>query len=239
MMQYGSNLSIDAWVTRLGRVLAEDTGSQPGIRRLPFEEDEARADLLWWVTDPAALFIGVSEADAEILRRIREKALPGKSPNAASLGFCDLLNRSLGPCEIASQTPGDSAHRELYRVEFATGESVHLVVARTEPVLQDTSNLDMLMDIELPITLRFGSTRMALRDIAGLGSGSVIEFDRGVDEPVEVLVNGHVVARGDAVMVKGSYGVRISEISSRRERLLSSSVFAAKDSREPAGEQIR
>ena len=52
-----------------------------------------------------------------------------------------------------------------------------------------------------------------------LNTGSVIDFGQGVEEPVEVLVNGRVVARGEAVMVQGNYGVRISQIESRRERL--------------------
>jgi flagellar motor switch protein FliN/FliY len=81
------------------------------------------------------------------------------------------------------------------------------------------SKLDVLLDIELPVTLRFGRTQMLLGDVIALGTGSVIEFDRAVDEPVEVLVNGRVVARGEAVMVQGNYGVRVSEIISRRERL--------------------
>jgi flagellar motor switch protein FliN/FliY len=61
-----------------------------------------------------------------------------------------------------------------------------------------------------------------LRDIARLTPGSVIGFERGADEPVELLVNGHVVALGEAITVKGSYGIRISEISSRRELVTSS-----------------
>jgi len=79
--------------------------------------------------------------------------------------------------------------------------------------------LEVLLDIELPVTLRFGRTQMQLGDVLALGSGSVIEFDHSANEPVEVLVNGRVVARGEAVMVQGNYGVRISEIASRRERL--------------------
>ena len=81
------------------------------------------------------------------------------------------------------------------------------------------SKLDVLLDIELPVTLRFGRTQMLLGEVMALGTGSVIEFDRAVTEPVEVLVNGRVVARGEAVMVQGNYGVRISEIASRGERL--------------------
>lgn len=82
--------------------------------------------------------------------------------------------------------------------------------------------LDVLLDIELPVTLRFGRTQMLLGDVMALGTGSVIEFDRAVTEPVEVLVNGRVVARGEAVMVEGNYGVRISDIASRSQRLGSS-----------------
>jgi flagellar motor switch protein FliN/FliY len=71
----------------------------------------------------------------------------------------------------------------------------------------------MLMDMELPLLVRFGSTKMLLRDLLKLSAGSVIEFGRAPENPVEVLVNGKVVARGTAVVVQGNYGVRISEIA--------------------------
>ena len=81
------------------------------------------------------------------------------------------------------------------------------------------SALDLLLDIEMPVTLRFGRTRMTLNDVVDLNRGSVIDFGRSAEEPVEVMVNGRVVARGEAVMVQGNYGVRISHIESRRDRL--------------------
>ncbi|HVW07867.1 MAG TPA: FliM/FliN family flagellar motor switch protein [Bryobacteraceae bacterium] len=221
MTNYKNNVAIDAWVTRLGRVLADDAGSQPIIRRGAYETPDAGAEILWWTsTDATPVTVGISAADAETLQKLRKNAEGGAS------GFADILTRSLGRGEGVEQPPADATYREMYRVEFAGGESVSLMVALAETPQQDTSNLDMLMDIELPIMLRFGSTRMALRDIAGLSSGSIIEFDRGVDEPVEVMLNDHVVARGEAVMVKGAYGVRISEIASRRERLISAGELA-------------
>ncbi|HEU5023037.1 MAG TPA: FliM/FliN family flagellar motor switch protein [Bryobacteraceae bacterium] len=225
MTNYKNNVAIDAWVTRLGRVLAEDAGSQPVIRRAPFEAPDAALSLsgetLWWTSaDATPVTVGISAADAAMLQTLR------KNSEAGAAGFSDMLTRSLGRGESVEQPPAEATYRETYRVEFAGGESVTLLVALAETPQQDTSNLDMLMDIELPIMLRFGSTKMALRDIAGLSSGSIIEFDRGVDEPVEVMLNDHVVARGEAVMVKGAYGVRISEIASRRERLISSSAAA-------------
>jgi len=84
---------------------------------------------------------------------------------------------------------------------------------------QPGSALDLLLDIELPVTLRFGRTQMTLQEVIDLNTGSVIDFGEGAEEPVEVMVNDRVVARGEAVMVQGNYGVRISQIESRRERL--------------------
>ena len=83
----------------------------------------------------------------------------------------------------------------------------------------NSQTLDVLLDIELPVTVRFGSAQMTFGDVMGLSTGSLVEFDRAPEEPVEVLVNGRVVARGELVMVQGNYGVRIGEIASRRERL--------------------
>ena len=85
--------------------------------------------------------------------------------------------------------------------------------------LPASSALDLLLDIELPVTLRFGRTQMTLDAVMDLNTGSVIDFGQSAEEPVEVLVNGRVVARGEAVMVQGNYGVRISQIESRRDRL--------------------
>lgn len=81
------------------------------------------------------------------------------------------------------------------------------------------TNLDMLLDVELEAVLRFGQREMLLRDILGLRPGSVIELNRNISEPAELLVGGRVVARGDVVIVDGSYGLRITEIEHPRQRL--------------------
>ena len=85
-------------------------------------------------------------------------------------------------------------------------------------------NLELLLDIELPVTLRFGRVEMQLSDIVGLDSRSIIELDRAVDDPIELLVNGRLIARGEPVVVEGSYGVRILEIASRKNRLETTSL---------------
>jgi flagellar motor switch protein FliN/FliY len=82
-----------------------------------------------------------------------------------------------------------------------------------------SQTMDVLLDIELPVTVRLGSAQMTFGEVMGLNAGSLVEFGRTPEEPVDVLVNGRLVARGEMVMVQGNYGVRITEISSRRERL--------------------
>jgi len=74
-------------------------------------------------------------------------------------------------------------------------------------------NLDLVMDVELDVSLRFGKRQLSLREVLELGSGSVVELDRLVDEPVELYLDGKLIARGEAVVVDGNYGLRVTEIS--------------------------
>ena len=80
-------------------------------------------------------------------------------------------------------------------------------------------NLAMLMDVQLPVSIRFGQTEMILEEVIKLGVGSVIELNAGVGEPVELVVNGRSLARGEVVNVDGFYGIRITEITSVNERI--------------------
>lgn len=71
----------------------------------------------------------------------------------------------------------------------------------------------LLMGVKLPIRVLMGHTDLTLRDIARLGSGSVVELDCSPDDPVEILVNDRVIAHGEIVVVAGNYGVRITQIA--------------------------
>jgi len=90
------------------------------------------------------------------------------------------------------------------------------------PVFAERSRtLDLLLDVDLPVSISFGKTQLPLKDVIKLTTGSIVELNRGVNEPVEVLVNHTLVARGEVVVVDGNYGVRILEITSRTDRLRS------------------
>ncbi|HTV56680.1 MAG TPA: FliM/FliN family flagellar motor switch protein [Terriglobia bacterium] len=89
------------------------------------------------------------------------------------------------------------------------------------PGVARESNLDLLMDIELEVTLRFGQREMSLGEILNLSAGSVIELEQQVQDPVELLVGGRVIAWGEVVTVEGNYGLRVTGLASREERLQS------------------
>jgi len=76
----------------------------------------------------------------------------------------------------------------------------------------DGANLTMVLDVEVNVLLRFGQRQLSLREILDLTCGSVIELDRRVDDPVELLLDGRVIARGEAAIVDGNYGIRVTEI---------------------------
>jgi flagellar motor switch protein FliN/FliY len=78
---------------------------------------------------------------------------------------------------------------------------------------------DVLLDVEMPVSVSFGRSQLRLQDVLKLITGSIIELDRAIAEPVEVIVNNCVIARGEVVVVDGNYGVRISEVMSRSDRL--------------------
>lgn len=87
------------------------------------------------------------------------------------------------------------------------------------PAAESRGNLDILLDVELPITVSFGRANLPLKDVMKLSAGSIVELNRSISEPVELIVNECVVARGEVVVVEGNYGIRITQILSKQERL--------------------
>ena len=79
--------------------------------------------------------------------------------------------------------------------------------------------MDLLLEVDLPVSISFGRTQLPMKDVLKLTTGSIVELNRGVNDPVEVLVNRCLIARGEVVVVDGNYGVRIQEIASRQDRL--------------------
>lgn len=80
-------------------------------------------------------------------------------------------------------------------------------------------NLQLILDIPLKVTVELGRTKMAVSDLLNLGQGSVVELSKLAGEPMEVLVNDKLIARGEAVVVNEKFGVRLTDIISTKERV--------------------
>lgn len=142
---------------------------------------------------------------------------------------------SLGPLTL-TDAPGDQPTRlglSLGETTLQVGAQVALEVAVSPqpPAAPPASkkaaaagpatpgNLDVVLDIELPLSVRFGSTVMSIRSLSAIGPGSIVDMGRSPDDPVEILVCGRPIARAEVVIVGGNYGVRITDLTSATERI--------------------
>jgi flagellar motor switch protein FliN/FliY len=104
--------------------------------------------------------------------------------------------------------------------EPAASSAADPFTAASSRILKDVpENLDVILDIDLPLSVRFGHAELTLDALTKLGPGSLIELARLPDDPVELLVNGKLVARGEVVVVGGNYGVRVHEVVSAEARI--------------------
>ena len=126
--------------------------------------------------------------------------------------------------ELREDRPGDSSGFAPYTIAapaFAVPLWLALGAVEAASQLPEApfgSRLDVILDIDLPVVVRFGHTELPIRALSRLGPGSVIDLGRSPDDPVEVLVSNRVVARGEVVIVGGNYGVRILDVASQSER---------------------
>lgn len=87
--------------------------------------------------------------------------------------------------------------------------------------IDNNGNLDVILNIPVQVSLELGRAKMNLRDLLQLGQGSVVELERMIDEPLDVLVNGTLIARGEVVVVDNKFGIRLTDIVSPEKRVQS------------------
>jgi flagellar motor switch protein FliN/FliY len=190
----------------LGRQVLEAAGLEST------EEAEVRGtavEILQQSLSPLSTALGV--------RLQREVALIGGEPIEA-----DPPELEWFPVEISS------GGAELGRAWIAANPALLSALTPAEApeppeaaatVRRPSPTMDLLLEVELPVGVSFGRAQMRLKDAVKLTTGSIVELNRSITEPVEVLVNNCVIARGEVVVVEGNYGVKIKQIVSREERL--------------------
>ncbi len=116
------------------------------------------------------------------------------------------------PQHLGSTTGGFQQPANIQPAAFSSFEPMKLQE-------NESSNLDMLLDISLQVTVELGRTKRSIKEILELSSGSIIELDKLAGEPVDVLVNSKLVAKGEVVVIDENFGVRITDIISQRDRI--------------------
>jgi flagellar motor switch protein FliN/FliY len=111
----------------------------------------------------------------------------------------------------------DDVRDQAVRQKAAPAKAVSAPPAAAVPGL--SSGLELLLDVELEATLRFGCREMPLGELLELGPGDVVELDRHVSDPVDLIVGDKIVARGDVVLLNGNFGLRVTEVAAPRKRL--------------------
>lgn len=109
------------------------------------------------------------------------------------------------PAPIEEKKPEVSVPIEDVDVSNLTGQQKH--------------NIDLLLDIYVQVTVELGRTSIKVKDVLGLGEGSIIELNKPANEPVDLLVNNRLVARGEVVVIDENFGARVTDIVSPNERI--------------------
>lgn len=201
-----------AWTT-LGKLVLEAAG----VENAP--ESEIQSTFLEIVRQ------SMSSLGTDVGQRIGSQVTCGKgSESAPRKSGCEVFRIEI---ELPSQT------LQLFLV-IANAFSNTVTAAETAvvktpekeeppPISSDGSlgsrTFELLLDVEMPVSVSFGRSTLKLQEALKLITGSMIELDRGLNDPVDLLVNNCVIARGEVVVVEGNYGVRITEIVSQKERL--------------------
>jgi flagellar motor switch protein FliN/FliY len=235
----GQNFSIVSDGTR-----SEGEQEQPIIWRQAFSFDPVLPVLwlvagkdLWRAAGQMTLSAaGVDAVTDEDCRSIWAKIAVQTVEDAAA-GFTSDLQREIhagegGEAAAEPQIPWiclTAGHDEkVWHCKVGWSPILEALYDRAEPehgtaALTDGSafskTFDLLLDVSLPVSVSFGKTSLQIREVLRLSAGSIVELNRLVTEPVNVIVNDCVIARGEVVVVDGNYGVRVTQLASREDRL--------------------
>jgi flagellar motor switch protein FliN/FliY len=113
---------------------------------------------------------------------------------------------------------GEATEQESGSATSAGGEALQELKSEAGASRAEV-NLDLLMDIQVTLSVEIGRTRMPIKDLLALTQGSVVELDREVNDPLDLMVNGTLIARGEVVESEGRFGLRLIDVVSPGERL--------------------
>jgi len=151
----------------------------------------------------------------------------GASPDVAPPKELKVVNEGdaiEGDAEAAmlkmlEDLPAENSRISADDINFSSAAKAEFQQLQQPVATPESRNIELLMDVDLPIAIELGRTRLSIADILALGPGSVVELNKLAGEPVDLLVNQRVVARGEVVVVDENFGLRITQLMTPEERL--------------------
>jgi flagellar motor switch protein FliN/FliY len=131
--------------------------------------------------------------------------------------FAILVRDEVRAARPAAQPPAADSSAPQASAPQASSASQASASAQAPPPL--SAGVELLLDVELEAALRFGCKELPLGEILDLGPGDVVQLDRNVADPVDLIVGDKIVARGEVVLVNGNFGLRVTEVAAPRRRL--------------------
>ncbi len=120
---------------------------------------------------------------------------------------------------VATPSTSESANEPTLGDEVSVTQSTRVSAADGSEILEPIADISMLLDIPVTLSMEIGQTKISISELLKLGKDSVIELQRLAHEPLDVLVNGTLVAHGEAVVVGDRFGIRLTDVISPQERL--------------------
>ena len=188
-------------VSKIVRQPAVEFGAEQYEHLLMLIRDGVREFVSTLAKEYGTLTIEVSSASEPALNPTSVDKFTVADDEANRVSILMFLNPALAEALSLHAQAGSTAARTESSIKSSTGGAA-----------LEQKNLNLVMDVELNVTLRFGQRQLTLREVLELTSGSVVELDRQVEEPVELLLEGKVIARGEAVVIDGNYGLRVIEV---------------------------
>lgn len=122
---------------------------------------------------------------------------------------------------INSGTSETQPLEEEQRPEIMQTQDLNSKSKQPNSTVNTSPKLELLLDLQLPVSIELGRTNMLIKEILQLGRGSVIEFDKLVSEPVDVIINGKKIAEGEVVVIDKHFGIRITQLIDKEDRIKS------------------
>ncbi len=218
--------------TALGDMMLGGEGE--GKNTMDEDDLDATKEIVSNIVGALSTALGAQKDLPQLTFKVEEIVFISEEEEVDLTGYAKMLvyDFSLGPVNalymlildesvealLSSSAPGALAAAAQPQTAFASAPEVAMPA---KPDLDDTEmkNIALIMDVKLPVKVRIGQKRMLLKDVLSMDIGSVIELNQLANDPLDILVDDKVIAQGEVVIVDGNFGIQVTSIGTKRERL--------------------